>query len=221
MKVFYGYGLLICLGMVYTILPSDFCVEKIKSSDLRQEQDLFVRFYTHYCGASDEIGKAVALFEQEKTAYIQAHPAHLFFHATIENDVVGYISCTMCPGYEVIIKQLAVDPDLYDSVLVKELLFAIFSMLPKTKYVSMRCPKACLDMCALLQDLGFKQVSREQSKQVDIFVEYELYVNPKCKICDVLYGDNFWDFDEEQDYIDDAYVDSIAADGFSPAVESM
>lgn len=103
----------------------------------------------------------------------------------------------MCVKLRLILKNI-------DSELVKELLFAIFEHMPKVKRLTIECPALCPDLTALFEDLGFSCSEYGWSADMlSLFVEYDLIVHPKCKLCEVLYayGADFWEqeIDPSQD----------------------
>jgi len=187
-------------------------VQKITTPTLEKERILFEKFIDSFCSvcvqqsvAPKVVGEA---FKDEEQAFAQEDPATLFFHALHEEDVVGYISCDLLPGYQVRIRQLAVDPLMFDAVLVKELLFAIFASVPKVRTVTLCCPTACLELATLFEDLGFVLSTSQNQSSIQLYAIYELKIHPKCKICEVLYA-NSWDTEDDGDSNWDDSVGSV------------
>lgn len=188
-------------GEVDLNLLNPIVVQKITSESLEQEKIVFEKFAESYCDVGIEqsiLQKMVNdAFSNEQRAYAQSDSNVLFFHALHEDQVVGYISCDLLPNFQVLIRQLVVDPLMFDTALVKELLFAIFATAPKTKYVTVYCPVACSDLAILFEELGFVR-SEEVGQATGLCRMYELKIHPKCKICDVLYAD-IWENEDDED----------------------
>lgn len=196
-------------------------VEKITSPNLERERDLFERCIDSFCAVAEQqplaqkfVSDAFSLDEQ---AYEMADPATMFFHALHEDEVVGYISCDFLPGYHIRIRQFAIDPVMFDSSLVKELLFAIFTAVPKAKMVTVCFPASCPDLAAVFEEIGFVRESEMDQSSNGLFWGYELKIHPKCKICNVLYADELWGDEDNQE--DD--TDSYWADPMGPLVEEF
>ena len=217
MKQYIWYTMAVVVLMISKpTLPCDIMIEKIHSQNLAQERAMFVRFNQYFCELylqePIENARIEAAFDIEEQAYLQASATTLFFHALLEEQVIGYISCDLMDGYKVRIRQMAIEPDFFDLTLVKELLFAIFTAAPKTKHVSVHCPVVCQEFQKLLVDLGFVKAKPSITPSDSLYEIYELKVHAKCKICDVLYGVDFWDSEpSEQDW---SPYDSDIADGY-------
>jgi|GEM_PF-1643047 len=217
MKQYVWYTMALVLLMISKpTLPCDIIIEKIHSQTLAQERAMFVRFNQYFCELflqkPIDASAVETAFDNEEQACLKASANTLFFHALLEEQVIGYISCDVMAGYKVRIRQIAIEPDFFDITLVKELLFAIFTAAPKTKHVSVRCPVVCQEFKALLLDLGFVKSQQSMNPSDALYEIYELTVHAKCKICDVLYGADFWDAElSEQDW---SQYDSDIADGY-------
>lgn len=142
-------------------------------------------------------------FHAESDAYEQNFTNRIFLQATLLDEVVGYISCQIDCEHEIYISQIAFDPEKYDSLMIQELLFALFQSMPKIKVISISCPAFCPELMQVLQELGFVQTDKLSSTNgVDLFVTYALKVHPKCGMCQILYGPDFWyqDVDDDSDW---------------------
>lgn len=142
-------------------------------------------------------------FLKEAKSYAYSVDNRIFLQATVADEIVGYLSCHIHTDNKILISQMAFDPVKYDSVLVKELLFVLFQIMPNVKLISVVCPAFCPDLINLFQELGFAQVNTTVlSDWTDLFVEYELQVHPKCAMCKILYGPDFWeqDIEDESDW---------------------
>lgn len=175
---------------------ADFSVEAIVSESLEQEKALFFKFYSTYCHIPSENAMTQRMltvaFDREQKAY-QSRSTTLFFHAMIQDQVIGYISCDVGQGYKVHVRQLIIDPDYFDAMLIKELLFAIFESIPQVKSIILQCPLGCSDIQQVLESFGFTVKSLQGDSSLSLYVTYEIEVHPKCKICDVMYGDQYWE----------------------------
>lgn len=172
-------------------------VDKITSPNLAAYRDLFFKFSHTFC--SQSIGQAqddclASLFNKEEKDFAAQSDEVLFFGATVDDQVIGYLSCDVGLEGSIIVRQIAFDPVMYDADLIKELLFAIFAYMPKVKHISVSCPVACYDMVLLFEELGFVKLTGAASNLAgDGFIEYELIVHPKCKICELLYPESYWE----------------------------
>lgn len=216
-KQFACRTMMLTLLMLYQSLWScDIVIEKVHSETLTAERDVFIKFIAHYCNLcvsqSSDMQSLNQLFDQEEQLYQAGLVETLFFHALLDEQVIGYVSCDLNENYSVSIRQLAIDPDYFDVTLIKELLFAIFTAAPKTKFVTVKCPVTCPEIQALLVDLGFVRTMQQLSAVDVVYNFYVLKVHAKCKICDVLYGPDFWETESsDQDY---SQYDSDVADGY-------
>lgn len=185
-------------------------VDKITSLEsLASYRDLFFQFGHAFC--SQGIGQTqdeflTSLFDQEEKDFAAQRDDVLFFGATLEDQAIGYLSCDVGLEGSVIVRQIAFVPAMYDADLIKELLFAIFANMPKVKHVSISCPIHCYDMALLFEDLGFTKLTGSAGNVAGSgFVEYELIVHPKCKICELLYPDSYWETLEMGDGYEDVW----------------
>ncbi len=141
----------------------------------------FVKNFEKYCDA----------FEKEFQEYQKNENNRLFFQVTFLDEIIGFMSCQVESESKVIINQLVVDPEKYDVNLIKDFLFAILQLMPKIKEIVILCPLFCVDFVDLFQNLGFVPV--QEVSDFDLFVPFELKVHSKCGMCQVLYGNDFWE----------------------------
>ena len=184
-KRFIGF-MVFLTGISLGLKAYEFEVERIATSNLLQERDLFMRFHKAVDKNSDFLSQE---FDKEELDYKNLNSETLFFHAIFSDVVIGYISFDIGQDFCVHIRHLAIDPEMYEPALIKELLFAVFQVVPQVSFISLVASEQQADVTALLEELGFEITQKSQD---EIFSLYELYVNSKCKICDVLYGSNFW-----------------------------
>jgi len=184
-KRFVGLTMLLtCLSL--GLVGHEFDVEPISSPDLRSERDLFMRSHNFADQGSDFLSDE---FDKEELAYKDQNTQTSFFHATFMDEVIGYISFDTHPDHKVYVRHLAIDSDMYEPALIKELLFTVFQVVPQVSFITLVVNLQQVDVTGLLEELGFESVCEHQD---GIFGTYELFVNNKCKICDVLYGSSFW-----------------------------
>ncbi|MCX5924174.1 MAG: hypothetical protein NTZ68_02005 [Candidatus Dependentiae bacterium] len=176
--------LLTCLPL--GLVGHEFDIELILSPDLRKERDLFMRSHSFADQDSDFLSDE---FDKEELAYKDQNGQTLFFHAIFMDEVIGYISFDTLADHKVHVRHLAIDKEMYEPVLIKELLFTVFQVVPQVGFITLVANLQQVDIIALLEELGFEFVDKPQG---GIFGTYELFVNNKCKICDVLYGSDFW-----------------------------
>ncbi|MFA5998826.1 MAG: GNAT family N-acetyltransferase [Candidatus Babeliales bacterium] len=177
-------ALLTCLSL--GLVGHEFDIEPISSPDLRSERDLFMRSHSFADQGSDFLSNE---FDKEEQAYKDQNTQTLFFHATFMDEVIGYISFDASGDHKVHVRHLAIDPEMYEPALIKELLFTVFQVVPQVGFISLVANLQQVDVLQLLEELGFEFACEHQD---GIFCTYELFVNNKCKICDVLYGPSFW-----------------------------
>ena len=203
----YAYIMIALISMNLHTMQS-FTVEPIESVNLYEHRELYQRFIQHYCSLCPcDIFSSQAIehqFDQEEIDYQYHNPTTLFFHAKIQDTVIGYISCDIASNNMIMIRQIVFDPTMFDAILVKELLFAIFSQFPQTKKITLHCLATCDDLKDLLGDIGFSQV--KPASLDDIYYQYELHLSSKCKVCEVLYNKDFWlqPSDEDDGYEDES-----------------
>lgn len=196
----YAFTLIVIVSMGLQAFES-FVVESIESVDLYQHRQLYQKFIQYYCALCPcDVLSLQAIehqFDQEEVDYQLHNPTTLFFHAKVQDDIVGYISCDIGLHNQVVIRQLVFDPNMFDATMVKELLFAIFSRFPQTKKITLQSLTTCDDLSNLLRDVGFSQI--KPTSLDDMYYHYELHLSSKCKICDVLYNPEFWNQPDDQE----------------------
>jgi hypothetical protein len=199
---------LIALASMVLDAGIGFTVESIASVDLHEHRELYQKFIQYYCSLcpcdmllSQDIERQ---FDQEEIDYQYHNPMTLFFHAKVQDVIIGYISCNIVSKNQILIRQLVFDPNMFDTVLIKELLFAIFEKFPQTKKITLQCLVTCDDLNDLLLDVGFSQI--KPASIDNMYYQYELYLTSKCGICKILYGEDYWNQPFEQDQ-DDGYED--------------
>lgn len=195
-RKFYKVLLILCCSV--SISAIDLHIESVGACEVEACQSLFCKFersiWSGCCNQQvlEQLLQTTA--DQELQAYAQHPESMVLLKATFMEETVGYVSCQKKPGYQVHVRQIAVDPEKYDTELIKELLFAIFEFMPQVKKLTIECPALCPDLSDLLQDLGF--VRNDQgwaADMVGLFVEYDLIVHSKCEMCKLIYGADFWE----------------------------
>lgn len=195
-----------------------------KSQDYRA---LFFAFGHSGCGSSyDDVSVLDALlsqeFEQEFEVYNHQPDNIALLQAIVLDEVVGYFSCEMVQSAQFLIRQMAFDVDRYGDSLLKDFLLAIFEAMPNIEKISVVCPMACKSLTDFLYDFDF--VAMDPSKN-HLSGTFSLLVHSKCGMCQVLYGDDFWDQDEdamikESDVDEDSdFVDRSIKDGNSSFID--
>ena len=207
-----NYFLLLILSTSSILFSGEISMEFVFSPVVSHYESLFEKFGRASCGVCSgrqAVHKGLNsacfvknmqsyhdLFEQELLKHAQEDSDRLFIQAVFLDEVVGFMSCQIISDVRVIIHQLVIDPEKYDENLIKDFLFAILQLMPKVKEISMICPLFSVDFIDLFADLGFVPVDQELNS--DLFVQFELKVHPKCAMCKILYGDDFWE-DEDPD----------------------
>ncbi|HSW76646.1 MAG TPA: hypothetical protein VLG50_06360 [Candidatus Saccharimonadales bacterium] len=175
------------ISMSLGLVAYEFQVQPITSADLSQERDLFMKFHGIVSENSEFLSQE---FDQEEHIYKNPNSQSLFYHAIYQGFVVGYISFEVGPNYTVFIRQLAIDLEMGEPiVLIRELLYTIFQAVPQVSLIALVANLEREDIVNALEELGFEH---EENIQERTFGTYGLFVTTKCKICDVLYGPNFW-----------------------------
>jgi hypothetical protein len=192
------------LCFFHIISCAELQIERVLVPDFSWYEPIFFKFCNMACCLScsqqrfDELAQAAFLKEAE--AYGDQVDDRIFLQATVANEIVGYISCQVVSQDQIFISQIAFDPEKYDTVLIKELLFVLFQLMPKVKLISVSCPLFCPDLINLVQELGFVQIDQTPTvDSVDLCVPYELKVHSKCAMCKILYGPDFWESDIDDD----------------------
>lgn len=197
--------ILFIINFSISIVSQNLIIKPIESENLEQEKKLFEKFSQAFCGIdfTHETFKQVVqnAFEAEEKDYSDHLPTVLFFHALFDDQVIGYISCDLLPGYHVHIRQLVVDPEIFTVGLVKELLFAVFENYPKTKCITVSCLVGCQEMEQFFKALGFMQIQPILRASLQFCTLYELKIISKCKICELLYP-NIWENEQDEEIQD-------------------
>lgn len=193
------------LGLNFSVFSQSLIIKPIDSADLSEERKVFEAFAKVFCGIDtkneifEEILKESFLLEEKD--YADNLQTAIFFHALFEEEVVGYISCDLLPGYHIHVRQLMVNPKFFTAGLIKELLFAVFENYPKTNLITVSCLAGCFEMLEIFKGLGFTKIEPILRQSLQVCVNYELKVGSKCKICELLYP-NIWE-DEQTDELEE------------------
>lgn len=192
------------LGIISNMVAQSLVIEPIESSCLHQERRIFQNFVTVF-GAVDSFdvikqSLIQKLFDQEEQDYLGRQSHVLFFHALLDDQVVGYISCNLIDPNNIYVRQLAVDPEIFTTNIIKEMLLAVFENYPKTQSITIPCLAPFQEMVEFLTTFGFVKLENQQEGTICLYDLYELKIGFKCKICELLYP-NLWidDPDEEVD----------------------
>lgn len=189
---FVALAFLLYVGSANAI--NNILVLPIISDNLSAERELFIKFQKSGfdgIGIAKEAGQFffamdLEAFNKDCDDY-NAHSENVyFFNAIFDNKLVGYISFEVQENRAVNIRQIAIDPEMYDDSLVKELLFALFQDIPQVRYITCALRTPHKEVMSVFYELGFSLVGDQFP-----FV-FELVVSNKCKICEVLYGVDFW-----------------------------
>lgn len=205
-------GILFCF--MQATIASSIKFEQVFEPDFALYESLFFKVGYGFCENScnpavlDQILNYT--FYQEAAAYLEDSSQRVLVHAVLFDEVIGYMSCEFMPDHQLYIHHLIIDPEMYHDLLVKDFLFLVFEIMPKVKLISISVPACCTDLINLLEDLGF--VSSEQICITDqavltdsvLYVQYDFPVSSKCAMCNVLYGPNFWEQDEDVEGMSDS-----------------
>ncbi len=193
-------SLIICNFL--NIVSQNFVIKPIESLDLRQEKILFEKSLQAFfeINASSIILKQVLedTFQTEEKDYLDQTSNVLFFHALLDDQVIGYISCDLLDGYHVHIRQLVVDSEVFTTDIVKELLFVVSKNYPKATSITISCLTGFQEMTDFLKALGFLKLEPKLKPVLQFYSIYELRLNSKCKICELLYP-NIWTDELDED----------------------
>ena len=121
----------------------------------------------------------------------------MFFQAFLDDRIIGYMICEVISDRQAVITRWALDKDLFDVAIIKDLLFAVLSKMKKIQVLRISCPVGNEELAVFFQDLGFFTVEKYSDENNLVF---EFRGNSKCKLCDLLYG-NIW---EEEDLDNDS-----------------
>lgn len=191
----------------HVFYASDMNVEFVFNPDAANYESLFKKFGCASCAVcsgrqmvSKGLNSACFVknmqsyqdaFQKELQAHEQDETDRMFIQMTFLDEVIGFMSCQVISEHKVVIHQLVIDPEKYDDNLVKDFLFVILQLMPKVKEVGFICPLFSVDLIDLFANLGFVPVVQEMDH--DLFVHFELKVHPKCAMCQVMYGADFWE----------------------------
>lgn len=194
--------LLLVVGITFAANAQNLIIKPIESLNLEKEKILFEKFSHFFCGidSTNTIFNQLVddTFEIEEKDYLDQAPTIVFFHALFDHQVVGYISCDLMPNYHVHIRKLVIDPEFFTIGLVKELLFAIFENYPKTRKITVSCLAGCHEIVQFFRDFGFAKMEAPLRSFLEVCINFELKVSPKCKICELLYP-NMWDNEQDDE----------------------
>ncbi len=152
-------------------------------------------------------------FESEIQAHEQIDSNRLFVQVTFLDEVIGFMSCQVVSEYRVVIEQLVIDPEKYDDGLVKDFLFVLLQLMPKLKEIGIKCPLFHVNLINLFENLGF--MIDQQESNIDLFVQFELKIHPKCSICQVLYGPDFWENEDPDAWEQDPDAEDLGIGFFN------
>jgi N-acetylglutamate synthase-like GNAT family acetyltransferase len=171
-------------------------IEKIESPDLSAEYRLFQEFKVSFAHESLElIGLKFCL---EEKAYKASLENRIFLHALLGDRVIGYISADVISGRQIFIREWAVDPELFEAAIIKDLLFAVLAKIKKIQLIRISCPADSEELVTFFQNLGFVCLE-DLSDQSEVIFEFK--ANTKCQLCELLYG-NIWGDDFEEDELE-------------------
>ncbi len=168
-------------------------IEKIESVDLSKEYKVFAAFRSYFADESAVVCEQS--FDEEEQAYYQKSETRLFLHALLGDAVIGYISCDLISKNHVIVTQWAIEPSVFETMLIKDLLFAIFQQMNNIQTLRISCPTQSAELVSFFEDLGFQLVEKLSNSKNIVF---EFKKSSKCKLCDLLYG-NIWQVEDEED----------------------
>jgi N-acetylglutamate synthase-like GNAT family acetyltransferase len=190
------------IGNFSNIISQNFVIKPIESLNLSQEKILFEKFAQDFFGidASNVMFNQVLqeAFQAEEKDYLDHVPEVLFFHALLDGKVIGYVSCQLLDDYHVHIRQLVVDPEVFTTDIVKELLLMVFKKSLKAKSITISCLVCFQEMIDFLKAVGFLKLEPILKPFLQFCSMYELKVNSKCKICELLYP-NIWTSELDED----------------------
>ncbi len=178
-------------------------IKQIESANLAQEKIIFEKFFKDFgsINSSNEILSKIVqdAMQVEELDYSDPSSSAVFFHAIFNDRVIGYISCDILPGFHVHIRQLIIDSEFLNFSIIKEMIFAVFENYPKTKIISVSCFAGCQEIIQFFKSFGFVKVEPLLRSSLEFCILYELKINSKCKICELLYP-NIWLDQENEEF---------------------
>ncbi|MBP6892758.1 hypothetical protein KBB68_04240 [Candidatus Babeliales bacterium] len=202
-----NYFLASMMIVSHIFCASDMSIEFVFNPDVKNYESLFKKFGCQSCAVcsgrqmvSKNLDSVCFVknmqlyqdaFQKEFEAHEQDETDRMFIQMTFLDEVIGFMSCQVISECKVVIHQLVIDPEKYDDNLVKDFLFVILQLMPKVKEIEFACPLFSVDFIDLFQNFGFMPVDQQLSD--DLFVHFELQVHPKCAMCQVMYGSDFWE----------------------------
>lgn len=180
------------------IKPESYKIEKIESADLSKEYKVFAAFRSFFAHESAVVCEQS--FDEEEQAYYQKLETRLFLHALLGDEVIGYISCDLISKNHVIVTQWAIEPSIFETMLIKDLLFALFQQMNNIQTLRINCPAKSRELISFFEDLGFTLVEKLSNSKNIVF---EFKRSSKCKLCDLLYG-HVWNQEDEEELLDES-----------------
>lgn len=201
MKQKYGIFYILLTVLMNVLNAQEISIERVINPTASFYQPLFLKFGQNVCSACCDQQTLQSLlideFNSDMNSYQNNAQDRLFLQALLDDEIVGYLSCQVISDQQVQIHQLIMNLEKYDSDLVKELLFAVFASMPKIKELSIQVLTQCSDLVELLEYFGFEKNDNlnEAVAAIKLFSEFKLHVHPKCKMCEILYGSDFWEIE--------------------------
>lgn len=191
------FSILFLIGFSCSLLAHEFEISRMLGDDLSKPKAMFVEFWQGIAVLSGKQSSLDSLnkeFDEYQDAYKEEYKENqesvFALQATFMDQSIGYIFFEVSEFDSVMIHHVIVDPTISDQALMKALILSIFDYVPKCRGV--RVLQECLfpDLIEVLLGIGF--VEKTHIEEV-----FDLMVGDRCKICDAMYGQDFWEKVEE------------------------
>lgn len=168
-------------------------------------RDLFFKFHRKMSDPSCDQEKVddllTRIYEQEISLCDDVANQMVCLQIMDVDTLIGYVVFQIMSSLQVRVSLFAldtekinIDVDNFDQDLFAELLYSIFFIKPQLAGMLIACPVTSIDLINILEQLGF-EFNNDDSLEYnrDLFIAYTLPLHQKCKICELLYGADFWE----------------------------
>jgi hypothetical protein len=195
MKIFNVFSLAmgLCLLGAPQVQSSGVRLSLVDKPDFLIYNRLFSKFNQTMCVAYNVNPVLVFPFEQLMFAYWYNSSTRLFFEIKDDNELVGFVLCQMLGEHCVYIRQFVMDPEIFDPAMLETLLGQFLGIMPQLTSIAVLCPMVFTHTIDQLRDLGFAQNLDIEAPLVGIYQRWDLAITPRCMLCQLIYGPEYWE----------------------------
>ena len=193
--------LMLSMGqLVYGVGAPSLVLSVCNKDNLQAEKQLFIDCWQfwysdeHFDKQEDITAILAGRFDEDWYDYQRNDSSLVFLKAEFAGNLVGFIAFEMNSNFEVMIRQIAIDPMNSSLNLFKYLILSAWNYEPLCRTISVQMLFDVAMLKQVLFDLGFAvQIDN------DAMGIYTNTIQNRCQMCDVLYGDDFWERPESDD----------------------